>query len=69
MQLRAWQGATTLQAAAAKGENHAYAPVARLWALAVRLACAHTVNDEPQPQVVLALGLRIENCAPCRVSL
>ena len=32
-------------------------------------APAHTVNDEPQPQVVLALGLRITNCAPCRLSL
>ena len=24
----------------------------------------HTVNDEPQPQVVLAFGLRMTNCAP-----
>ena len=28
-----------------------------------------TVNDEPQPQVVFAFGLRITNCAPCRLSL
>ena len=28
----------------------------------------HTVNDEPQPQVVFAFGLRITNCAPCRLS-
>jgi hypothetical protein len=26
-------------------------------------------NELPQPQVVLAFGLRIENCAPCRLSL
>ena len=24
----------------------------------------HIVNEEPQPQVVLAFGLRITNCAP-----
>ncbi|MCL7113837.1 hypothetical protein MYD28_23955, partial [Escherichia coli] len=24
----------------------------------------YTENDEPQPQVVLALGLRMTNCAP-----
>ena len=30
---------------------------------------AHTVNEEPQPQVVLALGLRITNCAPLKDSL
>ena len=29
----------------------------------------HTVNDEPQPQVVFAFGLRITNCAPCRLSV
>ena len=29
-----------------------------------RRAVAHTVNDEPQPQVVFAFGLRITNCAP-----
>ena len=28
-----------------------------------------TVNEEPQPQVVLAFGLRITNCAPCRLSV
>ena len=27
-------------------------------------AHAHTVNDEPQPQVVFAFGLRITKCAP-----
>ena len=27
-----------------------------------------TVNDEPQPQVDFAFGLRITNCAPCRLS-
>ena len=27
------------------------------------------VKDEPQPQVVFAFGLRITNCAPCRLSL
>ena len=32
-------------------------------------ALAHTVKDDPQPQVVLAFGLRITNCAPCRLSL
>jgi len=26
-------------------------------------------NELPQPQVVFAFGLRIENCAPCRLSL
>ena len=30
---------------------------------------AHTANEEPQPQVVFAFGLRITNCAPCRLSL
>ena len=29
-----------------------------------RRAVAHTVNDEPQPQVVFAFGLRITYCAP-----
>ena len=29
----------------------------------------YTENEEPQPQVVLALGLRMTNCAPCRSSL
>ena len=32
-------------------------------------ATAHTVNEEPQPQVVLAFGLRITNCAPLNDSL
>ncbi len=36
------------------------------------LACAtlrgQTENDEPQPQVVVAFGLRITNCAPSRSS-
>ena len=27
------------------------------------------LKDEPQPQVVFAFGLRITNCAPCRLSL
>jgi len=35
----------------------------------LRARAAHTVNEEPQPQVVLAFGLRITNCAPCRLSL
>lgn len=26
-------------------------------------------KEEPQPQVVVAFGLRITNCAPCRSSL
>jgi len=29
----------------------------------------YTENEEPQPQVVLALGLRMTNCAPSRSSL
>ena len=29
----------------------------------------YTENDEPQPQVVWAFGLRMMNCAPCRSSL
>jgi hypothetical protein len=29
----------------------------------------YTLNEEPQPQVVLALGFRMTNCAPCRSSL
>ena len=29
----------------------------------------HTENDEPQPQVVEAFGLRITNCAPSKPSL
>ena len=28
-----------------------------------------TVNDDPQPQVDFAFGLRIVNCAPCRLSV
>ena len=28
-----------------------------------------TANEEPQPQVVVAFGLRITNCAPCRPSV
>jgi len=28
-----------------------------------------TEKDEPHPQVVEALGLRITNCAPCRPSV
>lgn len=28
-----------------------------------------TPNEEPQPQVVFAFGLRITNCAPCRLSV
>jgi hypothetical protein len=27
-------------------------------------AAAHAANEEPQPQVVVAFGLRITNCAP-----
>ena len=34
-----------------------------------RVAPAHIVNDEPQPQVVFAFGLRITNCAPLSDSL
>jgi len=30
---------------------------------------AHTANELPQPQVVLALGLRMMNCAPLSDSL
>jgi hypothetical protein len=30
---------------------------------------SNTVNDEPQPQVLLAFSLRITNCAPCRLSV
>lgn len=29
----------------------------------------YTENDDPQPQVVDAFGLRMTNCAPCRSSL
>ena len=29
----------------------------------------YTENDDPQPQVVWAFGLRMMNCAPCRSSL
>ena len=29
---------------------------------------AHTVKLLPHPQVLLAFGLRITNCAPCRLS-
>ena len=29
----------------------------------------HTENDDPQPQVVVAFGLRITNWAPCKSSL
>jgi hypothetical protein len=28
-----------------------------------------TPNDEPQPQVVVAFGLRMTNCAPCKPSV
>ena len=28
-----------------------------------------TENEEPQPQVVSALGLRMTNCEPCRLSV
>ncbi len=31
--------------------------------------CAYTENEEPQPQVVVALGLRMTNCAPSMSSL
>ena len=34
-----------------------------------RQAGVHMLKLLPQPQVVLALGLRITNCAPCRLSL
>ena len=30
--------------------------------------CNQTLNDEPQPQLVLAFGFLITNCAPCRPS-
>lgn len=30
---------------------------------------AQTENEDPQPQVVLALGLRMTNCAPSTLSL
>ena len=33
------------------------------------LANGHTENDEPQPQVVVALGLRITNCEPYKLSV
>ncbi len=29
----------------------------------------YTENEDPQPQVVWAFGLRMMNCAPCRSSL
>ncbi len=29
----------------------------------------YTENEEPQPQVVSALGLRMTNCEPCRLSV
>jgi hypothetical protein len=35
----------------------------------VRAQKDYGVNEEPQPQVVVALGLRITNCAPSRSSL
>ena len=34
-----------------------------------RQAGGHMLKLLPQPQVVLALGLRMTNCAPCRLSL
>jgi hypothetical protein len=30
--------------------------------------CAYAENDEPQPQVVVAFGFLITNCAPSRPS-
>jgi len=38
-------------------------------AAAVAASERQTENDEPQPQVVWALGLRMMNCAPSRSSL
>lgn len=32
-------------------------------------ACVQTENDEPQPQVVVAFGFLMTNCAPFRSSL
>jgi hypothetical protein len=33
------------------------------------LKLSQTVNDDPQPQVDFAFGLRMVNWAPCRLSL
>ncbi len=33
------------------------------------LARVYGAKEEPQPQVVVAFGLRMTNCAPCKSSL
>ena len=39
-----------------------------LESVGTRGSFAHTVKLLPQPQVDLAFGLRMTNCAPCRLS-
>ena len=58
------QGITAIQAGV--GECEAFQPGRRPHGHG---AAAQTVKLLPQPQVVLALGLRITNCAPPRPSL
>jgi hypothetical protein len=40
-----------------------------VYAATRRLGSDQAENDEPQPQVVVAFGFLITNCAPCRSSL
>ena len=49
----------------AQNEKGAEAPFQQ----STRMCSDHTENEEPQPQVVVALGFLITNCAPSRSSL
>ena len=55
--------------ATASERTHLITPMQRLALMQRHSFNAYSENEEPQPQVVFALGLRITNCAPVRDSV